>query len=159
MNERERWIVYPLLFLALGAGLRDKLREQTNTKLIRCQELVVTGEEVAGQEGATLVHISAASRSPANPLQVGQVLVNGLIQAQAIQAGSIQAESVNADNYYFRRLPFAPALLRAMPGVSPADWLRALQQSMQSSGAGSQPNVKPPAAQDESTPPPTPPAK
>ena len=25
MTERERWIVYPLLFLALGAALRDKL--------------------------------------------------------------------------------------------------------------------------------------
>ena len=25
MSERERWIVYPLLFFALGAALRDKL--------------------------------------------------------------------------------------------------------------------------------------
>ena len=32
MTERERWIVYPLLFLALGAALRDKLSEHTKTQ-------------------------------------------------------------------------------------------------------------------------------
>jgi hypothetical protein len=31
MTERERWIVYPLLFLALGAALRDKLVDRTTT--------------------------------------------------------------------------------------------------------------------------------
>ena len=35
MTERERWIVYPLLFLALGAALRDKLVDRTTTKTHR----------------------------------------------------------------------------------------------------------------------------
>ena len=48
MTERERWIVYPLLFLALGAGLRDKLFDQTRTKSIECQELTVSAEERVG---------------------------------------------------------------------------------------------------------------
>ena len=31
MSERERWIVYPLLFFALGAAIRDKLFHQVTT--------------------------------------------------------------------------------------------------------------------------------
>ena len=46
MTERERWIVYPLLFLALGAALRDKLVDRTTTKSIVCQELTIVDEEV-----------------------------------------------------------------------------------------------------------------
>ena len=49
MTERERWIVYPLLFLALGAALRDKLFDQTRTKSLECQELTVSAENVGGQ--------------------------------------------------------------------------------------------------------------
>ncbi len=46
MNERERWIVYPLLFLALGAALRDSFRQRVTTdelvtKRIVCEELSV----------------------------------------------------------------------------------------------------------------------
>lgn len=41
MTERERWIVYPLLFLALGAALRDKLAKQTRAKQIVCEQLYV----------------------------------------------------------------------------------------------------------------------
>ncbi|MAT69547.1 MAG: hypothetical protein CMJ58_08485 [Planctomycetaceae bacterium] len=52
MSERERWIVYPLLFFALGAAIRDKILNvveskqvacgELEAKTIRCQELVVT---------------------------------------------------------------------------------------------------------------------
>jgi hypothetical protein len=165
MNERERWIVYPLLFLALGAALRDKLGEQTKTKRIECQELIVFGEEGANRQPVPLVQIGAMQRSKGNPARIGQLLINGQLlvngplEAQGIQSGSIQASIVNADNYYFRRVPFAPALLRAMPGVSPADWLRALQQSVQSPSPGGQPSASPPAAHDDSPSPPAPPAK
>jgi len=46
MNERERWIVYPLLFFALGAALRDKFLQRMTTdeviaKRILCDELSV----------------------------------------------------------------------------------------------------------------------
>jgi hypothetical protein len=131
MTERERWIVYPLLFLALGAALRDKLSEQTNTKLIRCQELVVTGEEVAGQEGATLVRIGAVPRTSANSPHLGEIVVTGRIQTQVVQADGIVAQEidaarVNAENYFFHRIPLAP-VTRSVPGVSPADQLRRKQ--------------------------------
>ena len=41
MSERERWIVYPLLFLALGAALRDKMFDRTWSRVVVCEELSV----------------------------------------------------------------------------------------------------------------------
>lgn len=46
MSERERWIVYPLLFLTLGVSLRDKVTHTTSVdhidaELIRCKALLV----------------------------------------------------------------------------------------------------------------------
>jgi hypothetical protein len=50
MNERERWIVYPLLFFALGASLRDKFTHEVRTDQLHagqlsCEELVVLDAE------------------------------------------------------------------------------------------------------------------
>jgi hypothetical protein len=50
MSERERWIVYPLLFFALGAALRDKFTQQVRTDRlhagqISCEELLVLDSE------------------------------------------------------------------------------------------------------------------
>lgn len=65
MTERERWIVYPLLFLALGAALRDKLVERTTAKSIVCQELSIVDEEPAGREPQrTLVRIGRTKARP-----------------------------------------------------------------------------------------------
>ena len=56
MSERERWIVYPLLFFALGAAIRDKLFRHVATKDIKCETLVA--DEIicrkAGQFNALL---------------------------------------------------------------------------------------------------------
>lgn len=134
MTERERWIVYPLLFLALGAALRDKLSEHTKTKTIECEELVVYGEETAGQPAKVLVQIGARKRTSAKSPHVGQIVVDGMIHAQGIEADAIQANKVNAGNYFFHRIPFAP-LLRNVPGASPADQIRALQLQQQRQAA------------------------
>lgn len=50
MNERERWIIYPLLFFALGAALRDKFTQQVTTDRlfagkILCEEISVVDSE------------------------------------------------------------------------------------------------------------------
>lgn len=50
MSERERWIVYPLLFFALGAALRDKFTHEVRTDRLHagqivCEELLVTDSE------------------------------------------------------------------------------------------------------------------
>jgi hypothetical protein len=64
MTERERWIVYPLLFLALGAALRDKLVDRTTTKSIVCQELSIVDEESADhQPPRTLAKIGVKPKS------------------------------------------------------------------------------------------------
>ena len=39
MSERERWIVYPLIFFALGAAIRDKLTQRVQAKQIACESL------------------------------------------------------------------------------------------------------------------------
>ncbi|HMP07917.1 MAG TPA: hypothetical protein PJ982_16325 [Lacipirellulaceae bacterium] len=48
MSERERWIVYPLLFFALGASLRDKFLQQVTTKDLQAQRLVA--KQIACEE-------------------------------------------------------------------------------------------------------------
>jgi hypothetical protein len=121
MSERERWIVYPLLFLALGASLRDKLIDQTMSKKIVCQELIVYGEDGAGRPPVKLVEIGAANRSSTTEPQVGQIFINGQLLAK-----HVHAEAMFADNYFFHGIPFAPNVLRAIPGI---DWRRVLQQS------------------------------
>jgi hypothetical protein len=56
MSTRERWIVYPLLFLALGAAIKPKLealepgsagsgRSSLTVDRIRCRELYVVDED------------------------------------------------------------------------------------------------------------------
>ena len=45
MSERERWIVYPLLFFALGAALRDKLFQRIESKEIFCESLKIVDRE------------------------------------------------------------------------------------------------------------------
>ena len=62
MNNRERWTVYPLLFLAIGLAVRagiasrepfDTLRgERLDAGQVVCRELVVTGSD-----GVVIVHI------------------------------------------------------------------------------------------------------
>ncbi len=63
MTERERWVVYPLLFLALGAALRDKLVDRTVTKRIVCQELRIEDEPV-GNEPARVLAIIGREPKP-----------------------------------------------------------------------------------------------
>src|SRR6185312_11083483 len=80
MTERERWIVYPLLFLALGAALRDKLIDRTTTKSIVCQELSIVDEGAAGpQSQRTLAKIGRAKPIAGGP-SVGYFQLNGDVE-------------------------------------------------------------------------------
>ena len=76
MTERERWVVYPLLFLALGAALRDKLIDRTTTKSIVCEELAVVDQEpTSGQPARILAKIG---REP-GASGAGYLWINGNI--------------------------------------------------------------------------------
>jgi hypothetical protein len=44
MNDRERWIVYPLLFLALAVSLRDKLTQTVRAERVECRALILNDE-------------------------------------------------------------------------------------------------------------------
>jgi hypothetical protein len=70
MNERERWIVYPLLFFALGAALRDKFLQRVTTdelfaKHVICDELSVRDPAKDGRIVARL----ASGSPPGAPVQ------------------------------------------------------------------------------------------
>jgi hypothetical protein len=97
MTERERWIVYPLLFLALGAGLRDKLFDQTKSKVIECEKLRVLAD--GGDDRHSI------------QLPSGGAVVEGQLLVESIRAGTI-----NADNYAFQGIPFVPTFTRVIPG-------------------------------------------
>ena len=69
MNERERWIVYPLLFFALGAALRDKFTQQVTTDVlhagkIACEELVVYDSEKPDRPVAMLSSNAPQGNAP-----------------------------------------------------------------------------------------------
>ncbi|MEO0531315.1 MAG: hypothetical protein AAF266_12185 [Planctomycetota bacterium] len=80
MTDRERWIVYPLLFLALGAALRDKLAKQTRAKQIVCEQLYLVdseGRPVAAMTGSELRFNLDGGRG------------NGFIEANTIDGESL----------------------------------------------------------------------
>lgn len=45
MSERERWIVYPLLFFALGASVRDKILQRIEVKEVVCESLRIVDQQ------------------------------------------------------------------------------------------------------------------
>jgi hypothetical protein len=80
MSERERWVVYPLLFLALGASLRDKLVDRTTSKSIACQELLIVDEQPLGREPVLLARLGGMPREKAEDPYNGQLVLNGQIE-------------------------------------------------------------------------------
>jgi hypothetical protein len=113
MSERERWIVYPLLFLALGVSLREKL-VPTLPESVYCKELVVVDERHPTQ---ALVKIGG-SQGAGEGGPAGVLLVNGRISAvDAVVERELQVHGfVNATNYAFRNVPVVPFQI-ALPGA------------------------------------------
>ena len=64
MSERERWIVYPLLFFALGAALRDKFTHEVRTDRLRAGQIVCEELLVADSENPERVVAKLTSNSP-----------------------------------------------------------------------------------------------
>jgi hypothetical protein len=62
MSDRERWIVYPLLFLAIGLAMRNDFEQSDEghagvADVVRCKAL-----EIVGPEGKPTVSISTSSK-------------------------------------------------------------------------------------------------
>jgi hypothetical protein len=153
MTERERWIVYPLLFLALGAALRDKLFDQTTSKSIICedivcQELTVVDAEPRGNRQANILARIGRNEPHAGVPTSGHLFVNGQLEVHGV---------VNAQHYAYQGVPFVPAL-RSLPlGILSPDLLRAIPQASprsQQANAPTQPSSsQPPQAQRSEQPP------
>jgi hypothetical protein len=157
MTERERWVVYPLLFLALGAALRDKLVDRTTTKSIVCQELsIVEDEPVGNQPVRVLAKIGRTEARPNAPAS-GFLVVNGAIAVNGEVAvdGIVKVNGVvNAKQYAYQGMLFMPSF-QAVPGV-PAPTLQAApgrgpQNAHDIQSPGSQPQGKPPEESPDSS--------
>lgn len=64
MSERERWIIYPLLFFALGASLRDKLLQRVEAKEIYCESLKIIDQQHPNRLLAELGFRRSDSKDP-----------------------------------------------------------------------------------------------
>jgi hypothetical protein len=99
MTERERWVVYPLLFLALGAALRDKLGGSTKTKSIVCQELRIEDEPSGNQPAKTLAIIRGTEAVAGAP-SLGVLEIDGTVNVNG---------TVNANQYACQGIVLTPA--------------------------------------------------
>jgi hypothetical protein len=90
MTDRERWTVYPLLFLALGVSLKDKMLRSVNTDEVRCKTMVCNELLVAGAQGT--VDVRAAGGS----VQAKSLVVADAASKQRVSIGngSVQATNV-----------------------------------------------------------------
>jgi len=68
MSERERWIVYPLLFFALGAAVRDKILHRVDSKEIYCESLKIIDQQ--DPTGRAFVELSIKRARPNDPTQL-----------------------------------------------------------------------------------------
>jgi hypothetical protein len=134
MTERERWIVYPLLFLALGAALRDKFVDPTVHRSIICQELTVVDDDSDLRRGA---HVLAKIGHGSETTAPGYLVVNGPVEV---------AGTLNASEYAINGHPLTP-IFQAM-----FEFLR-LVQAAQQQQLGAQRVVTPPTTPPAVAPP------
>ena len=82
MSERERWIVYPLLFFALGASIRDKLLQRVEAKNIRCESLQIVDlnnpQRILAEFGLGKT-IDTATKSRAAVLRADELICKSVI--------------------------------------------------------------------------------
>ncbi len=70
MSSRERWTVYPLLFLTLGIALKDKVTRMVSTDQVLCKQILVTDRQgmpqviVASNSGGGVIHARGTNQSP-----------------------------------------------------------------------------------------------
>lgn len=138
MSDRERWIIYPLLFLALGAALRDKFVEPMVRKSIVCQELTVVDDDVPGQEGARIL----AKFGP-NPDAAGSgvFFLNGAMEVTGV---------LNANQYAIQGHLLTPTFQAMFEFFH---WLQGAQQRQQGTvrnlGPANPPAANPPAVKSD----------
>jgi hypothetical protein len=91
MTDRERWTVYPLLFLALGISLKDKLSGSVATDRVECKAVVCEAVEVVGPNPGQRVTINA-----------GNIICRSLIATDETGKQQLAAVSSNQDGGVLR---------------------------------------------------------
>jgi hypothetical protein len=86
MSDRERWIVYPLLFLALGVSLRDKL-----TQVVRCEELICKQLIVVDRENRPVLVAAADNFADPSAEKDATRATTGVLQIVRAQGADFQA--------------------------------------------------------------------
>lgn len=94
MSERERWIIYPLLFFALGAALHDKILHRIDAKEIYCESLKIVDQQ--DPYGVPLLELGIQRGAPSEGLsQVAQqVGMLNLYTGEGKQVVQISAQAV-----------------------------------------------------------------
>lgn len=59
MTDRERWTVYPLLFLTLGVAMRDKIFNIVEVDKVQCKSVLCNALVVTDQKGKQQVVVSS----------------------------------------------------------------------------------------------------
>jgi hypothetical protein len=150
VTDRERWIVYPLLFLALGSALRDKLAKQTQAKQIVCEQLLLVDND--GRPAAALTgnelrfdvggigngHIVGGKVEALTFLQRGQPVLSLGLQQQISLPQLLQQ--------VLPQLQMAPGLPQSAP-VPPAPGQDSPPPSEAPNPESAEPAAAPPASQ------------
>ena len=89
MSQRERWIVYPLLFLALGLALRDKLvsPKSLTAGTVSCYQL-----EVLGQADCHQLTVRDGEGNPR--IRLGVVNHGGQLELDTRTAGTVWCDQL-----------------------------------------------------------------
>lgn len=61
MTDRERWAVYPLLFLTLGIAVKDKLIGVVHVDNVQCKNLLCNAVLVTDRQGKQQVLVSSTA--------------------------------------------------------------------------------------------------
>ena len=95
MSERERWIVYPLIFFALGAAVRDKILQRVEAKEIVCESVKI----VDLQDPTIALAVLGYQRAPSNdPTQ----LADRVGRLRLVDSEGNEVCDIKSDVYFHR---------------------------------------------------------
>ena len=88
MSTRERWILYPLLFLTLGTVMRDKFFGQKDFKALDVTAPEVTAENVTAYREIT-AHTIHCTQLEVGKLECRGIAVLGPNKSEAVRVGVV----------------------------------------------------------------------
>ncbi len=136
MNDRERWIIYPLLFLALGSAVVDKLMPRDATfATLECEALVISNDPLQRRrleidpQGITALAENGSQESIGFRLGAnGQLVAAQVVATQGVVAPQVTSQVWHVVDSQGRRLqslqgkapqPVAPTPQPAAPAEQP----------------------------------------